>query len=61
MMCWADFCVNKPFKKFVYKFLDDKSFHLLEVSMDNKDYTEALRAVHTLKGVCQESFFYQIV
>ena len=24
--------------KFVYKFLDDKSFHLFEASMGNKDY-----------------------
>ena len=36
-------------QKFMYKFLDDKSFHLFEASMENKDYEEALRAVHTLK------------
>lgn len=38
-------------QKFMYKFLDDKSFHLFEASMENKDYEEALRAVHTLKGI----------
>ena len=27
-------------QKFMYKFLDDKSFHLFEVSMENKDYEE---------------------
>lgn len=32
-------------QKFMYKFLDDKSFHLFEASMENKDYEEALRAV----------------
>ena len=40
-------------QKFVYKFLDDKSFELFEASMEKQDYEEALRAVHTLKGICQ--------
>ena len=40
-------------QKFAYKFLDDKSFNLFEVSMEKKDYAEALRAIHTLKGICQ--------
>ena len=44
-------------QKFVYKFLDDKSFSLFEASMGNKDYAEALRAVHTLKGICQNLSF----
>ena len=44
-------------QKFMYKFLDDKSFHLFEASMENKDYEEALRAVHTLKGICQNLSF----
>lgn len=46
--------------KFVYKFLDDKSFNLFEASMDNKDYAEALRAVHTLKGICQNLAFTRL-
>lgn len=44
-------------QKFVYKFLDDKSFELFETAMKNQDYKEALRAVHTLKGICQNLSF----
>lgn len=44
-------------QKFVYKFLDDPSFQLFETSMERKDYAEALRGVHTLKGVCQNLSF----
>ena len=47
--------------KFVYKFLDDKSFHLFEASMGNKDYEEAFRAVHTLKGICQNLSFTRLL
>jgi HPt (histidine-containing phosphotransfer) domain-containing protein len=47
-------------QKFIYKFLDDQSFHLFEVSMDIKDYDEALRAVHTLKGICQNFAFTKL-
>ena len=35
---------EQTIQKFVYKFLDDKSFFLFEASMGNKDYAEALRA-----------------
>ena len=44
-------------EKFLYKFLDDKSFSLFEEAMSAQDYDEALRAVHTLKGVCQNLSF----
>ena len=47
-------------RKFVYKFLDDKSFSLFEASMVKKDYSEALRAVHTLKGICQNLSFTKL-
>ena len=47
-------------QKFMYKFLDDKSFHLFEASMEYKDYEEALRAVHTLKGICQNLSFTRL-
>lgn len=40
-------------KKFVLRFLDDKSFELLSESLQNKNYEEAFRASHTIKGVCQ--------
>ena len=44
-------------EKFACKFLSDTNFHLFETSMNNKDYTEALRAVHTLKGISQNLSF----
>lgn len=47
-------------RKFVFKFLDDKSFSLFESSMVKKDYSEALRAVHTLKGICQNLSFTRL-
>lgn len=47
-------------RKFVYKFLDDKSFQQFEESMKNGDYEEALRAVHTLKGICQNLSFTRL-
>lgn len=40
-------------QKFVLKFLDDQSFNLFCSSMESKNYDEAFRAVHTIKGICQ--------
>ena len=40
-------------QKFVLKFLDDGSYDLLCRSMEEKNYEEAFRAAHTIKGVCQ--------
>lgn len=40
-------------RKFVLKFLDDGSYDLLCRSMEEKNYEEAFRAAHTIKGVCQ--------
>ena len=47
-------------RKFVFKFLDDKSFSLFESSIGSKDYEGALRAVHTLKGICQNLSFTRL-
>ena len=47
-------------QKFVFKFLDDKSFAQFEAAMEKGDYEEALRAVHTLKGVCQNLSFTRL-
>ena len=52
---------EQTIQKLVYKFLDDKSFRLFEASMGNKDYAEALRAVHTLKGICQNLSFTRLL
>ena len=37
-------------QKFVLKFLDDGSYHLLCRSLEEKNYPEAFRAAHTIKG-----------
>ena len=47
-------------QKFAFKFLDDKSLSLFESSIGSKDYEDALRAVHTLKGICQNLSFTRL-
>ena len=40
-------------RRFLGKFLDDKSYEQLHENLNNQHYSEAFRAAHTLKGVCQ--------
>jgi HPt (histidine-containing phosphotransfer) domain-containing protein len=40
-------------KKFVFKFLADKSFLTLTAALEEENAEEAFRAAHTLKGVSQ--------
>lgn len=47
-------------KKFVLKFLDDTSYQLLCTSLQEHQYDEAFRAVHTIKGICQNLGFTQL-
>ena len=47
-------------KKFVGKFLADQSFQLLKSSLEEKNYDEAFRAAHTLKGVTQNLSFTRL-
>lgn len=47
-------------QKFVGKFLSDKSFQTLEDAMKEKNYEEAFRAAHTLKGVSQNLSFTKL-
>ena len=47
-------------KKFVGMFLADKSYQLLVDSMEAKNYDEAFRGAHTLKGVCQNLAFTKL-
>lgn len=47
-------------QKFALKFLADGSFDLLCQSMDGKNYEEAFRAAHTIKGVCQNLSFTRL-
>ena len=42
---------EKLVRKFLLKFLDDKSYADLERTLSEGDYKEAFRAAHTLKGV----------
>lgn len=44
-------------EKFCFKFLEDSSYVTYLDKMENQDYEEALRAVHSLKGVCQNLAF----
>ncbi len=48
-------------QKFVLKYLDDKSYDLLCTSMAEKNYEEAFRAAHTIKGVCQNLSFTKLL
>ncbi|MCI8907745.1 MAG: Hpt domain-containing protein [Angelakisella sp.] len=47
-------------QKFALKFLDDPSYQLLITSMEEKNYEEAFRAAHTIKGVCQNLGFTRL-
>ncbi len=51
---------EKLVQKFVLKFLNDKSYDLLCSSLEAGDYTEAFRAAHTIKGVCQNLSFTRL-
>ncbi len=47
-------------QKFVLKFVDDGSYGLLCRSLEEKNYEEAFRAAHTIKGVCQNLGFTRL-
>lgn len=51
---------EKLVQKFVLKFLNDGSYELLCSSLEEKNYEEAFRAVHTIKGVCQNLSFTRL-
>ena len=44
---------ERMIQKFVLKFPADESYDLLCRSWESKDYQEAFRAAHTIKGICQ--------
>ena len=44
---------DRLIRKFVLKFVDDGSYQLLLDSMASRNYEDAFRAAHTIKGVCQ--------
>ena len=47
-------------QKFVLKFMADGSYDLLCRSLEEKNYSEAFRAAHTIKGVCQNLGFTKL-
>lgn len=47
-------------QKFVLKFLTDGSYENLHKSLEEKNYEEAFRAAHTIKGVCQNLSFNKL-
>lgn len=51
---------DKMVQKFVLKFLKDGSYDLLIRSMEEQNYSEAFRAAHTIKGVCQNLDFTRL-
>ena len=49
---------EKMIRKFVLKFLNDASYQ--PTSLEEKNYEEAFRASHTIKGVCQNLGFTRL-
>lgn len=47
-------------RRFALKFLGDGSYALLQDSLRQKNYEEAFRAAHTIKGVCQNLGFTRL-
>lgn len=45
-------CSERMVQRFVLKFLDDGSYDLLVRSLEGRNYEEAFRAAHTIKGMC---------
>ena len=48
-------------QKFVLKFLDDGSYALLCQALEAGDLEEAVRAAHTIKGICQDLGFQHLL
>ena len=44
-------------RRFALKFLEDQSYIQLKQALENKNYEDAFRGAHTLKGVCQNLSF----
>ena len=47
-------------EKFLIKFISDPSYQTLSCALANKDYIEAFRAAHSLKGVCANLGFKKL-
>lgn len=51
---------EKLMERFALKFLNDTSFETLEKELQEKNYEEAFRAAHTLKGVAANLGFTRL-
>lgn len=51
---------EKMVRKFVLKFLNDKSYEMLVQAMKEQNQEEAFRASHTIKGICQNLGFTRL-
>lgn len=62
---YADVCTRLPslrlVEKFAGKFLEDKTFVKLCDAVEAGNWEEAFRAAHTLKGVCANLSFSQLM
>lgn len=47
-------------QRFIFKFLDEKSYDELNTAMQEHDYETAFRAAHTIKGICQNLSFTKL-
>lgn len=52
---------EKLVQKFILRFLDDQSYELFCTSIEEKNYEEAFRAAHTIKGICQNLGFTRLL
>lgn len=46
--------------KFIFRFLEDKSYDQLMTAVENSDYKSAFMASHTIKGLCQNLSFTKL-
>lgn len=53
-------CNEKLVERFALKFLNDTSFEELDKALGDKNYEEAFRAAHTLKGVAANLSFTKL-
>lgn len=62
---YAEVCTRLPcislVEKFMFKFLEDRSFETLCNEKDAGNRPEAFRAAHTLKGVCANLAFTRLL
>lgn len=58
---FARFQSDRLVQKFILKYPDDRSFDLLCSAMAEKNYEEAFRAAHTIKGMCQNLSFTKLL